>query len=213
MLSYIVLAQHKALLQKGVDALLHESGVMQGRIYTFAHNTPQPPIEEIRKIKLMASSQFEQPTAFIIWNLDGASELTQNTLLKIVEEHPDNLLFIFPVTSEASVLPTILSRLVIKRIVSSDEGITADSVHTQTWQKMVANPRSALASTLIGVDNKKSEDIVPVINDFLCYGYQHIKKQQTSPPITPYLTKALYALRLIREQNMDPELALNSIFL
>ncbi|MCR4326231.1 MAG: hypothetical protein NUV52_01080 [Candidatus Roizmanbacteria bacterium] len=212
MLSYIVLAQHKALLQKGVDVLLHESGVIQGHIYTFAQQTPQPPIEEIRRIKIMASSQFEQPTAFVVWNIDGASELTQNTLLKIVEEHPDNLLFIFPVTSEVSVLPTIVSRLAIKRMAPSYEEL-ADSTYAQVWQKILENPHSGLASTLIGVDNKKTEDIVPVIHDFLHYGYQYINKQQTASPMIPYLTKALYALRLITEQNMDPELALNSIFL
>lgn len=212
MLSYIILAQHKALLHKSVETLLHESGVLQGRIYTFAQHTPQPPIEEIRKIKLMASSQFDQPTAFVIWNLDGASELTQNTLLKIVEEHSDNLIFIFPVTSEVSVLPTIVSRLAVKRITQSSSEPVA-STHAPSWQKLVKNPHSALASTLMGVDNKKSEDIVPVINDFLHYGYQHIQSQHTAAAMVPYLTKALHALRLIREQNMDPELALNNIFL
>lgn len=49
---------------------------------------------------------------YIFQDCDTMSALTQNTLLKIIEEPPSDTIFIFTATSKAVFLPTIISRVI-----------------------------------------------------------------------------------------------------
>lgn len=53
---------------------------------------------------------------FIIPNLPLMAEKTQNSLLKVIEEPPNNCVFIFTCENRKQVLPTILSRTAIIRL-------------------------------------------------------------------------------------------------
>ena len=211
MIPHIIIARTEALFQLSLDELLRFYKVTKRNVYVFGKDTPQPPIEEMRRIKLLATSSFSQPTVFVIWHLDAATELTQNTLVKILEEHPAQLLFVFWAMTETGIIPTIASRA---RILRNSASTPPSIQKADVWDALTApTTRSPLASSLLKLENKKEADIVPAIDDFLRYGYQKLHNQKKDVRLLSSLERALSALRLIREQNMDPELALNSIFI
>lgn len=214
MIAYIVIARQDNIIQELLDEVFQRNSVTKGRIYHFGKEKAQLPIEEVRRIKLLATSQFSQPTAFVLWHLDRATEAVQNTLLKIIEEHPDNLLFLFPVSSEAPLISTIVSRArVISRHHAPDPH-TLSLAHSTQWDTLITpSPTTPLASHLLSCENKKVEHIVPLIEEFLRYGYQSLKSTRYPSTLPLLLLQAYRALKVIKDQNMDPELALNTIFM
>lgn len=77
-------------------------------------------IEEARRLNNEASlsSSFKggEERVFILLNFETASNEAQNACLKIIEESPANTLLLIPVFSKQNLLPTILSRCVVKNI-------------------------------------------------------------------------------------------------
>ena len=61
---------------------------------------------------------------FVLWNVNGMNEASQNKILKTIEEPPENTIFILAGTSTMKLLPTILSRI---KLVELDE-ISASSI-------------------------------------------------------------------------------------
>lgn len=72
-------------------------------------------VDQVRKIR---SNAYVKPhrsgkKIFVIDKADALSEAAQNTLLKIIEEPPQNIMFIFICESAGKMLDTVISRCVI----------------------------------------------------------------------------------------------------
>lgn len=70
------------------------------------------PIAQIRRISSWARlTSTSQKKVVIIENADQMQETSRNALLKILEEPPENIVFILTTTRRGAVMPTILSRV------------------------------------------------------------------------------------------------------
>lgn len=83
------------------------------------------PVDVIRKIR---SDAYVRPNeapnkVFVLYGVQNMSEISQNALLKVLEEPPKNVLFLLTTTSAAALLPTIRSRV---QIYSVSGGGAAD---------------------------------------------------------------------------------------
>lgn len=63
----------------------------------------------------------EKETKVLVLGAKSYNTVAQNSLLKIIEEPPNNIVFILCVASKAALLPTIRSRLVIKSFDTKKE--------------------------------------------------------------------------------------------
>lgn len=74
-------------------------------------------IDEVREFIKETNLSFNQKTLYIVSDFDKASETAQNAMLKRLEEPQSNLIFALTAKNENLVIPTILSRCVVKNVL------------------------------------------------------------------------------------------------
>lgn len=79
----------------------------------------------IHKLSLKA---FESPYKIVVLWLPEYLGKEGNSLLKIIEEPPDNTVFVFVAENSELVLPTVLSRMQIKKVPHIEYGALADAL-------------------------------------------------------------------------------------
>ncbi len=105
-------------------------------------------VEQVRKIKSNAfvKSHRAGKKVFIIDKADSLSEISQNALLKIIEEPPQNILFILICEAAGKMLDTIISRCVIFSLFPPDSDEAFEYVKANT-KKQDDEIREALSLT------------------------------------------------------------------
>lgn len=80
-------------------------------------------LDDVRKIKQFLSLKPFQlkVRVVVVENIDSMGELTQNSILKMLEELPDTLIVILGGTKTAHLLPTFLSRIETVYLEHTDE--------------------------------------------------------------------------------------------
>lgn len=68
---------------------------------------------------------------YILRNIDEMNEQAQNTLLKIIEEPPEHVMFILTCRSRARILPTILSRVIVLNLEPCPADVCARAVQAR----------------------------------------------------------------------------------
>jgi len=101
------------------------------------------PVDTVRKIR---SDAYEKPNeaprrVFVLLGVQNMSEISQNALLKILEEPPENVLFILTTTSAAQLLPTVRSRAQLFPV--EGESLPEDWTLAETIAKAVVATREA----------------------------------------------------------------------
>ncbi len=81
---------------------------------------------------------------YILPLIDKALPAAQNTLLKIVEEPPANVIFIMTATSKEGILPTILSRSIVLNIGSATESECLEALIAEGYSE--ADAKKAIDS-------------------------------------------------------------------
>lgn len=98
------------------------------------------PVDAVRGIR---SAAYVKPNearckVFVLLGVQNMSEISQNALLKILEEPPENVLFLLTTMSAAALLPTVRSRTQIFSL--KDEALSGD------WEKAEQIARAVTAS-------------------------------------------------------------------
>jgi len=99
------------------------------------------PVDAIRQIR---SDAYIKPNeapnkVYVLLGAQNMSEISQNALLKVFEEPPQNVLFILTAVSAAALLPTVRSRA---QIFSLEGGQTTDDVDLPFMEKLTASVTS-----------------------------------------------------------------------
>lgn len=102
-----------------------------------------------------------EPTVYIIRSFHKASPEAQNAFLKRLEEPGENINFVLTTNKEDSILPTILSRCLVKRFGFSRDGADEDF---NSFVQMDAPSRLAITAKL-----NKREDAVEFLNSYIDY--------------------------------------------
>ena len=87
--------------------------------YWVAHRNKMPIVvveSNAESIRELSAVRVDKPTAYVIADIEQLSVAAQNSLLKILEETPDNMYFMLTALQEDLVLPTITSRCFVYRM-------------------------------------------------------------------------------------------------
>jgi hypothetical protein len=101
------------------------------------------PVDAVRKIR---SDAFVRPNeapyrVFVLLGVQNMSELSQNALLKILEEPPKNVLFLLTTVSASALLPTVRSRVQIFSVPG--ENLPGDWAAAEQLARAVLAPGGA----------------------------------------------------------------------
>lgn len=123
-------------------------------------------IDQIRELK---AHIFQKPLKekfkfVIIENADSAKAEAQNALLKILEEPPTQAILVLESSNNASLLPTILSRVITIKVKNKSENIEeifAEENIENALLKIsdIENPKQFIDSQLIALSEKLIADI------------------------------------------------------
>lgn len=101
------------------------------------------PVDAVRRIRADAYVRpNEAPRrVFVLLGMQNMSEISQNALLKILEEPPENVLFVLTTVSAASLLPTVRSRVQI--FSAAGESMPGDWSQAESLARAVLAPGAA----------------------------------------------------------------------
>lgn len=132
-------------------------------------------VEQIRKMRdeVYIRPQMSNRKVFNIDYADTLSAQSQNTILKILEEPPGNVVFILQVSSRASLLPTVLSRCVTYTLsepsldvsaqyISGLKGISEDEA-----LELLKQNGLQIGAALGSLDSKKKNDTYDMAVEYL----------------------------------------------
>jgi len=92
-------------------------------------------IDDVRNLNNLIRLSFDKPTLIVCKNIHEAGEEALNAFLKNLEEPQENLYFALTAPSVRKVLPTIVSRCQIVRILNDSQS-TADSGEVEKFLKL-----------------------------------------------------------------------------
>ncbi len=157
----------------------------------------------VKDLRTLISTAQEKPFGEnrLLWlrNAVDLSDVVQNTLLKIIEEPPAQLIIVVQASSADDLLPTLRSRL---HFVNS---ATDETVFEEVFPASV----SELDKTLRGI--KERAELVKLISMELSY----LKKKMLEQPSKEVSSKISLLLKTITrlKQNCNQKLAIDSLLL
>ncbi|MDP1710188.1 MAG: hypothetical protein Q8L28_01095 [bacterium] len=84
---------------------------------------PLAKIEDVRNLNNLLRLSFTEPTLIVCRDIHEATEEALNAFLKNLEEPQENIYFVLTAPSVRKVLPTIVSRCQVIRIMNQESGI------------------------------------------------------------------------------------------
>lgn len=106
-------------IDKKIDRIVTEcTKIIEGS------GTENIPISQIRRINTWSRTASDSAKIIIIENADSMGDSSRNSLLKLLEEPPEDCFFILTTSRKGAIIPTILSRL---RVFNFNERTRAES--------------------------------------------------------------------------------------
>jgi DNA polymerase III delta prime subunit len=197
----IILGQHEAS-RKFIEEFIHDNNFAQYDVHLFNEKIK---IEHARVIKKTLS--FRQPRKLLFVFFDEVTLEAQNALLKSIEEHADNIYFAFCAEKEDSLLPTIVSRCLVKNLASEgvkDAGlliITKDLFEKSTWHEM--------DRLLEYLNDKPLDMLVPVLRALI---FENLHDLQMVASYYAFCKKLLVLLPLSEFNNVSKKVVIENAF-
>lgn len=126
----------------------------------------------------------------LIYNMEFMNEVSQNTLLKFIEDNNDRVVFVASANDESKVLSTVKSRLVI---VKNEKMVAFESFQTYCYSRAIG--QAELYYALTGGDVLKIEEVGRCMNiwkDIIKY-----------LPDKTYKEKVFSILHLVKEKDKE----------
>lgn len=210
----LLISSNQSQIDQYLVNFSQENQIKADAIYRFGQEKPLS-VEEFRQILKLPTHHFNQLSLFVLYNFDQYSSIIQNTFLKTLEEHQPNLSFVLIVKNLGSVLPTVISRCQKKILIAEPEKIApTEQQELESLINKLASQPLLLASSQIklGLKDKKNQ-VINWLDRFLHYGYFQLAKNKQRLWLSQRLKSALIVRSLIDTNNLDPELALDQVFL
>lgn len=170
-------------------------------------------VETFRDVIKLTTHHFDQKTLIVVDNFQNISEVIQNTFLKTLEEHQENVGYVLITTNASAALPTIRSRCQIISLKGSHPNLSEeDKQELETLlNKLKQNPSLLVSSQIsLGLKNKKDK-AVDFLDKLIVFGRNEIMRKPDRL-LARWLKRALNARVAIKNNNLDPELALDQVF-
>ncbi len=132
----------------------------------------------------------------------------QNAFLKVLEEPPENILFVLTTINRGALLPTIVSRAKIINLANPSRDGKKLSI-TDTMEKFLSSPDLSLLSnkSFIGLDKPETSRILEQL--ILIFE----PKLTTDKPAKKIITEILSSKMLLDNNNLNPQLTLDHILI
>lgn len=98
-------------------------------------------IEDVRNLNNLIRLSFDTPTLIYSRNIQEAGEEALNAFLKNLEEPQENIYFALTTPSVRAVLPTIVSRCQVVKIISNQQSTTNDQLEIEQFFEMTKGER------------------------------------------------------------------------
>jgi hypothetical protein len=210
----ILIGLNETKIESYISNFLKREKIEASNVYKVKPSEGRLGAEQIREIIKLAGNSFSTKTVFIIYNFETAKEVIQNSFLKTLEEHQKNIYFLLISQSSTSILPTILSRS--ESVFLSNDPIDLTPIDFDLIEQVVSQLKSGstlLTSIIKTSPTKKKEQVTDFLNKFCIYVHQQIVTNKADKWLISKAKKAINAKRLITENNLDPELAANNVFM
>jgi len=163
-------------------------------------------ISQMRTMIKDISYARNKPHMFVIHSFDSASSEVQNALLKTVEEPPENVFIVLFAQQIHTVLPTILSRVTVRR-----ESETKGEMKYQLTVNAIFSADSY--GKALGIDEINKIDVKQaqeLSRELIAEGRMRMMQGTFSPTAL----KTLLDLRnLLLSNNLNPQLAIDNMVL
>jgi len=233
MKNLLVVSSTREYINDFVTQFLQDHEIPPDRVFTFNNGDTPLTIEEFRELLRLTQRYFDQLQLFVIENFETFSEIMQNTFLKTLEEHQANLGFVLITRNLTKVLPTVRSRCEIvglknqvPTLKTEDrqffEALLKKLENNQTedrqffealLKKLENNPQHLVSFEAgLGVKNKK-EKAIAFLDRFLIFARTELPGYSKSTALSRYAKRALEMRDLIENNNLDPEMAIDQVFL
>lgn len=155
-------------------------------------------IEQIRKLRKALALHFEKRICVILWWFDKATIEAQNASLKMLEEYSSKIDFFLIVQNTNKLLPTILSRAVIK------------DIRERSLDNLIKKSKFDLNKFWPNVKNK--DQAIEILNSLLFYFREKYKKIFDLKS-AEFVKEILKVLDLLENNNLDPQLSIDYILI
>jgi len=215
MQNWLLVGNDKEVVERELLLLIASLNIVIPNIYRFNSTPEEFNIEVFREMLKLTQRHFDQPTAFVVENFETFSEIMQNTFLKTLEEHQGNLCFLLVTRKQTKVLPTVRSRCRIINLKSQTPVLNPadEELFNGIMKKLTADPQHLVSFEAgLGIKNKK-EKALAFLEKFLLYAHATLPHSQNKITLARYARRALELRDLVENNNLDPEMAIDQVFL
>ncbi len=154
-------------------------------------------IEQIRALRKSLSVRFDKKICVIIWWFDKATVEAQNASLKMLEEYAEKIDFYLVVENPNKLLPTILSRAIVKDLRSreKEEIFKVQESFEDSWPEI-----------------KNKEQAQRFLNSMLFYLREKAKKEKDSAA-TEVAKEILKVMNYLENNNLNPQLSVDYVLI
>ena len=208
MIPVILVSQSRKQTDEFVLSMAAQNEIPSFHIFTYEPEANSITIDQVREAKvLIIRSSFKKIVVMI--RFDTAKSEAQNALLKTLEEHGDNSIFILVVNSYDALLPTIQSRCQLIRLLPRKTSLSKhfDIFGIQSIEEALS--RSALI---------KKESYGEILDDIINTLYQDLINNisQSKTDNKKYLSifnTALDIKKAMVDSNVNPEYAFDQLLI
>jgi len=215
MQNLLLVSNNNELTAVEVNTHTRANSILPANVYRFNSHPAEFNVEEFREMLRLTERHFDSPTLFVIENFEAVSEVMQNTFLKTLEEHQENLAFVLISRNLSKVLPTVRSRCQVINLQNKIPSLTpADKLFFENLlQKLEKNPHYLVSfEAALGIKNKK-EKALTFLDKFLAYAHSLLPRFQKQIVLANYTRRAIEIRELVENNNLDPEMAIDQVFL
>ncbi len=163
-------------------------------------------IDQIREIPSMLSRSSEEKMFIVIYDFDTAKQEAQNAFLKTLEEKNTQAQFCLVVQNEMMIIPTIMSRTIVKNIATRRK--------KPVKEDFIFNTCSNLSEAMKQTANLPKDQLLVVMDNMIRFLQNFLKEERHDKKIlTELLREAVETRRYMVENNMSGEHSLDHILI
>ncbi len=202
MFPIILVSNKKSQITKEIKKILKKEKISSNKYFEFLPDGTIIKIEQIREIIKFVKNLSNTKTAIAIYDFDTAKEETQNTFLKTLEEKNINCQFILVVSNVSLLLPTIISRSNVKKVV--DESLI------EKVKDEVDLLSGDYYQDLKKYDSLTKEKVILVLDKLLIH-FRNELKLNKKIELKNIIKKIFETRKLIIKNNINPQLAIDHV--
>lgn len=215
MFNLLLITNDQNQADRYLETYCKKQQIKNPNVFRFGEDPANLSIELFRDIIRITERHFPERSMLVINNFQSTTPIMQNTFLKTLEEHQEELIFCLVASSTASVLPTIISRCQVVELRQQQSKLNQSEIEAMTilLKKLEINPGLIVTNELRYTPKTKKETLLTFLNQFISYGQLKLANSDNPHWLAARLKRALTAKTAIEINNLDPELALDHVFL